>query len=155
MRLVTCVVSLALAYAAGFIGSLFTAPNIDTWYATLAKPALNPPSWVFAPVWTVLYACMAVAAWRVYEYGERGPLRTFALFLYGVHLVLNALWSVVFFGFHDPYSALIVIALLLAHILGLTYLFFRLDRIAGYLFVPYLLWVSFATYLNISIVALN
>lgn len=147
--------SLALAYAAAILGTLFTVPAIDSWYATLAKPALNPPDWVFAPVWTILYALMAIAAWRVYKRGERGPRRNLALFLYGVQLILNALWSIVFFGLHDPFSALIVILLLLLHIAGIVYLFYKLDRPAGFLFMPYLAWVAFATYLNISLVALN
>ncbi len=154
-RFLSLVASLVLAYAAGFIGSFFTMPAIDSWYATLTKPELSPPNWIFAPVWTTLYTLMAIAAWRVYVKGHRGPQRTFALFLYAIHLVLNALWSIIFFGLHDPFSALVVILLLLAHIAALTYLFFKLDRTAGYLFVPYLLWVSFATYLNLAIVYLN
>jgi len=155
VKIISLAFSLILAYSAAFIGTFFTAPAIDTWYATLMRPALNPPDWIFAPVWTILYACMAVAAWRVFERGERGPKRSFALFLYGVQLVLNALWSVVFFGLKDPSSSLIVILLLLVHIAAITYFFFKLDRTAAWLFVPYLAWVSFATYLNIGIVFLN
>lgn len=92
--------SLALAYAAGFLGSLATAPAIDAWYSTLAKPGLAPPNWIFAPVWSVLYALMAIAAWRVYRTGNG---RTqFALALYGAHLVVNTFWSFAFFGLKNP-----------------------------------------------------
>lgn len=153
--MLTLFISLALAYGAAAIGSFFTGGAIDSWYATLVKPALNPPNWIFAPVWTVLYACMAVAAWRVY-----GKLKTnrqvYAdLLVYGFHLAVNTLWSIVFFSLHNPALSLAVIAVLWGLILYLTARFYRTDRIAGYLFLPYLAWVSFASYLNLMIVLLN
>ena len=147
-------VSLLLAYAAGFLGSLATAPAIDSWYATLVKPELSPPNWIFAPVWSTLYALMAIAAWRVYRTGNTKCARR-ALATYGVHLILNALWSFAFFGLQNPPLGLGVIIALLALILATTWQFYRIDRIAGLLFVPYILWVSFATYLNFALVQLN
>jgi tryptophan-rich sensory protein len=147
------VVSLALAYGAGFLGSLATAPAIDTWYATLAKPELSPPNWVFAPVWTTLYAFMAIAAWRVYRVGNACSRR--ALRIYGAQLVLNACWSFAFFGLKNPSLGLFVIIALLALILITAWQFYRVDRIAGYLFIPYILWVTFATYLNFALMRLN
>lgn len=148
--------SLALAFCAGAAGSFFTTGSVDTWYLTLAKPALNPPSWVFAPVWTTLYAMMAVAAALVYEQRARNPrLSVKALAIYGAHLILNALWSVAFFGLHNPALALGIIALLWVCIALLIALFSRVSRTAGVLLAPYLAWVSFASYLNLMIVLLN
>ncbi len=155
LSLVTLGISLVLAFAAGTIGSYFTMPAIDSWYAGLVKPSFSPPNWIFGPVWTLLYALMAIAAWRVYEQGRHGALRTVSLLLYAVHLALNTAWSVVFFGWQSPFNGLIVIMLLLVSIFAIMVLFYRLDRIAGYLFVPYLFWVSFATLLNSAILQLN
>ena len=148
------ILSLLLAYGVAALGSFFTVGAIDVWYATLLKPALSPPNWLFGPVWTILYALMAIAAWRVYQKPANSLSRN-ALILYGVHLVLNALWSIVFFGFQAPILALSIIIALLVSILVLTILFYRIDKMAGLLFLPYLAWVSFATYLNFSIVFLN
>ncbi len=151
----TLILSLALAYAAAAAGSLFTVDAIGTWYATLTKPALNPPNWIFGPVWTVLYALMAIAAWRVFMRRTKHASAKPALALYAVHLVVNALWSIVFFGLHSPIISLGIIALLWACIAALIYLFNRSDRAAAALLVPYLCWVSFASYLNLMIVLLN
>jgi translocator protein len=153
-NLLALLVSLALAFSAGLIGSYFTGTAIDTWYATLAKPLLSPPNWIFAPVWTALYICMAVAAWRVYVRRNTPKART-GLVLYGIHLTVNALWSFVFFGLQNPLLAFVVIFILLALILRVAALFYRVDAIAGALFFPYIVWVSFATYLNLMIILLN
>lgn len=145
--------SLVFAYAAGFIGSLFTMPAIDGWYATLTRPELSPPNWIFGPVWTTLYTLMAIAAWRVYVANGRRIGRE--LIIYGLHLVVNAAWSIVFFGMQNPSAAFVVVLMLLALILVTAFLFYRKDPIAGYLFVPYIAWVSFASYLNFAIMRLN
>lgn len=152
--LVSLAVSLALAYSAAFVGSFFTIEAVNTWYATLTKPTLSPPNWLFGPVWTVLYALMATAAWRVYQ-KRTAPTAKASLLLYAAHLVVNALWSIVFFGLQTPLVALGVVLVLLVSIIALTILFYRIDKTAGLLFVPYLAWVSFASYLNLSIVLLN
>lgn len=141
--------------ALGAIGSLFTIPSIPTWYAALEKPFLNPPNWIFGPVWTTLFALMGVAAFLVWRKGwGKKPVRI-ALSLFGVQLLLNVLWSILFFGWHSPSIAFIDIALLWIAILWTIILFWRISRPAAYLFVPYLAWVTFASYLNLMIWSLN
>jgi translocator protein len=150
------VVSIVVCELAGLIGSLFTRPSIPGWYAGLTKPSFNPPSWVFAPVWTALYAMMGLAAWLVYEKKGFGrPEGKKALTVFAVQLVLNTLWSIVFFGAHNILGAVIVIVILWAMILWTILLFHKISKAAAWLLVPYILWVSFATVLTISIYALN
>jgi translocator protein len=140
---------------AGIIGSFFTAPSIPGWYAGLVKPSFNPPGWVFAPVWTILYILMGLAAYLVYEKGpKRGDVRT-ALAVFAGQLLLNALWSIVFFGAHMILGAAVIIVLLWGLIVATIWLFSRISKVAAYLLVPYILWVSFATVLNISLYVLN
>ena len=147
--------SLLLAYGAAALGSFFTFDSITTWYAGLTKPALNPPNWIFGPVWTVLYAFMAIAAWRVFMRRTKHTSAKPAIILYAVHLAVNALWSIAFFGLHMPLLALLIIAVLWACIAALIWLFTETDRVAALLLVPYLCWVSFASFLNLMIVLLN
>ena len=144
-------VSMLLCFASAGVGALFTTPAIPVWYAALRKPAWTPPAWVFGPAWTTLYILMAVAAWLVWrEYGLRADVRlAFSLFL--AQLVLNALWSVVFFGWRRPGLALIEIMLLWTLIFATMLAFWQLNRAAGWLFVPYLWWVTFASFLNYAI----
>lgn len=125
------------------------------WYATLRKPAITPPGWVFGPVWTALYLMMAVAALLVWLQGWRTPGVKTALVLFAVQLVLNLLWSPAFFGMQSPVAGLIVIIPLWAAVLATTMAFFRVSTVAGFLLVPYILWVSFAAVLNYLIFALN
>jgi tryptophan-rich sensory protein len=154
-RVAPLIFSLALAYGAAWVGSLFTTDAIAGWYTSLVKSELNPPNWVFGPVWTVLYACMAVAAWRVYKKRKIHPSVSKSLVLYVVQLALNVAWSVAFFGFHAPLFALGIIGALLICIAALELFFSRIDWLAGLLFLPYLAWVLFAAYLNLMIVLLN
>lgn len=140
---------------AGIIGSLFTTPSIPGWYAALTKPPFNPPNWVFAPVWTTLYALMGIAAYLVYEKGlKRDDVRK-ALVVFAGQLILNALWSIVFFGAHLILGAAVLIVFLWGMIAATIWLFSRISKAAAYLLVPYILWVSFATVLNISLYVLN
>ena len=143
---------LLVTLAVGAAGSVFTQPNVDGWYATIARPDFNPPNWVFAPVWTALYALMAVAAWRVWR---AGGFKTVAMALYFIQLALNFAWSFIFFSVHRIDLALDEIAVLLVFILATTAAFFRRDAIAGLLFLPYLAWTLFAAYLNYAIWLLN
>lgn len=145
---------LLLVFAVGTAGSFVTAPQIPGWYAQLRKPVFNPPDWIFAPVWTCLYITMAVAAWRVWL-TPASPQRRQALVLFFVQLAFNALWSQVFFGFQAPRPALAVIIALLLTLALTTREFLASDRIAGWLMLPYLGWVAFATLLNGAIAALN
>ena len=136
----------AVAAAAGAV----TADSVATWYPTLNKPAFTPPDWVFAPAWTVLYAAMAVAGWRVWrKVGFAGGRN--ALTLFAIQLLLNGAWSFLFFGAQAIGIALVDIVVLLLVIAATTAAFWRIDRIAGLLFVPYLLWVGYATALNAGI----
>jgi translocator protein len=143
---------LACFLAAG-LGSLFTMVSLGSWYAGLAKPPWNPPAWVFGPVWTVLYAMMAVAGWLVWRKG--GPAGRRALRWFAVQLVLNVGWSAVFFGLQMPGLAFVEIVLLCVAIAATLKTFWRVSRPAGILLVPYLLWVSFAVVLNFAIWRLN
>jgi benzodiazapine receptor len=140
---------------AGFIGSVFTTPSIPGWYAALAKPPFNPPNWVFAPVWTTLYALMGIAAYLVYEKGPKKDEVRKALAVFAAQLVFNTLWSIVFFGAHMIFGAAIIIVILWGLIAVSIWLFSRISKVAAYLLVPYILWVSFATVLNISLYVLN
>jgi benzodiazapine receptor len=153
--IVKLIVSIVACQCAGLIGSLATTPNIPTWYATLEKPVFTPPSWLFAPAWITLYLLMAVAAFLIWRKGLAHEGVKCALTLFLVQLVLNALWSVVFFGLQSPLYGMVVILALWIAILLTIIKFFRLSTAAGWLMIPYILWVSFASVLNISIWVLN
>ena len=140
---------------AGIMSSFFTTPSIPGWYAGLAKPPFNPPNWVFAPVWTILYVLMGLSAYLVYEKGQKRKEVRVALADFAGQLVLNALWSIVFFGTHQILGAVVLIVVLWAMILATMLLFSRISKAASYLLVPYILWVSFAAVLNISLYVLN
>jgi tryptophan-rich sensory protein len=148
-------VFIVICELAGIIGSVFTASSISGWYATLVKPPFNPPGWIFGPVWTFLYAMMGLAAYLVYENGPGRPEIRKALTVFAIQLIINALWSIVFFGARQILGAVVVIVLLWVMILLTIRLFSRISKAAAYLLVPYLLWVSFASVLNISLYTLN
>ncbi len=144
-------VSLLLAFAAAAVGSLFPPGE---WYAGLERPAWTPPNWLFGPVWTALYAAMAVSAWLIWRRAGLVGGRL-ALSVYSVQLVLNAAWSGLFFGLQRPDLAFAGIVLLWLAILATVILFARIRVLAGWLLVPYLLWVSFAAVLNLELWRLN
>jgi tryptophan-rich sensory protein len=138
--------------AVGAVASFFTGPAIAGWYAGLAKPAFNPPDWVFAPVWTALYLMMGFAAWRAWRVAGT---RSAAIILYFIQLALNFVWSIFFFGLHQIAFALAdAIALAVAILLTMV-AFFRTERIAGLLMLPYLGWAAFAAFLNAELWRLN
>ncbi|HEX3810338.1 MAG TPA: TspO/MBR family protein [Rhizomicrobium sp.] len=143
---------LLVTLAVGALSSIFTEPNVSGWYTTIARPSFDPPNWIFAPVWTALYALMAVAAWRVWRVNG---WRSGAMALYAIQLALNFAWSFIFFSLHRIDLALGEIAVLLLAIAATTIIFFRRDAIAGLLFLPYLGWVAFAAFLNYSIWVLS
>ena len=143
---------LVLTLAVGFAAGLATEPNIAGWYSHLAKPSFNPPNWIFAPVWTTLYVLMAIAAWRVWRVTGLGAR---AMLFWFVQLALNFAWSFIFFNAHQIGFALIEIAVLWLFVAITMIAFFRIDMIAGALFLPYLAWVSFAGVLNDAIWRLN
>jgi tryptophan-rich sensory protein len=148
-------ISIIICQLAGVIGSVFTTPAIPTWYAALVKPSFTPPNWVFAPVWTSLYLLMGVSAFLVWRRGIENPKVNLALRFFIIQLVLNSLWSVLFFGLKSPLLGFIEIIILWVFILLTILYFFRVSKIAGILLLPYILWVSFAAVLNFSLWRLN
>lgn len=153
-RGIVLIAFLAACLGAGGLGAWLTTPEIGGWYRTIAKPTWNPPDRVFGPVWTALYVMMAIAGWLVWK---RDGFRNAAvpLTLFGVQLLLNVGWSWIFFGLHQPGWAFVEIVVLWATIAATTILFFRHLKPAGWLFVPYLVWVSFAATLNFTLWRLN
>ena len=144
----------AACFAAALVGSAFTAPSVPEWYGSLARPSFTPPAWLFGPIWSVLYLAMAVAGWLVWR-RQRESFTTLPQALFGGQLVLNVLWSILFFGLQAPGIALVEILILWAGIFATLLSFWRISTIAGWLFVPYLAWVSFAIILNFEIWRLN
>lgn len=139
----------------GFVSSFATQSSVNEWYATLNKPSFNPPNWLFAPVWTVLYVMMGAAAGIIWSKGFYHLWVKTALYHFSFQLLFNALWSIVFFGLQEPFWALIVIFMLLILIV-LTIRWFKIvSYVAAWLMVPYLIWVLFATALNYKIWELN
>ncbi|MDI1257501.1 MAG: tryptophan-rich sensory protein [Flavobacterium sp.] len=140
----------------GYMSGIVTRGGLESWFPSLIKPSFNPPNWVFAPVWTTLYVLMGIAGGLVWDKidGNREEVKK-ALTFFAIQLALNALWSILFFGFENPMLAMVEIVLLALMIYETLYKFLKINKTAGYLFVPYLLWVSFAAVLNGSIWWLN
>ena len=153
-EIISLIVFLIVCLSVSGVGGAITATSVDTWYQALEKPAFNPPDWVFAPVWTALYLFMGVAAWRIWRFRALKAARI-ALVVFGLQLCLNVGWSFLFFGLQQINIALVEIVILLFVIISNMFLFWRLDRFAGLLFVPYVAWVSYATILNASLSFLN
>lgn len=149
------IISILIPLIAGFIGSVFTSPAIPTWYASLARPSFNPPNGVFAPVWTTLFILMGMALYLVWQQGFGKKEVKKALTIFGVQLVLNILWSILFFGLRNPSLALVDIVLLWVLILATMLSFAKISKPAAWLLIPYLAWVSFASILNFAIWKLN
>ena len=145
------IIALVVTLAIGGIGSMFTAPAITGWYVNLAKPALNPPNWVFAPVWTTLFILMGLAAFLVWRQGLDKKEIKIALAIFVFQLFLNVFWTLLFFGIHNPAVAFTEIISLWTAILALIIAFYQVNRTAAYLLIPYIVWVSFAAYLNFAI----
>jgi tryptophan-rich sensory protein len=145
---------LLVTFLAAFIGNFFTMPSIQDWYASLSKPSFNPPNWLFGPAWTILYFLMAVSAFLVWQKREN-PRAKKALTFYFIQLALNSLWSIIFFGWQNLGLAFVEIIFLWLFILLTLINFYKIVRVAGILFIPYILWVSFASLLNFSIWQLN
>ena len=149
------IVSLVLCQGAGLIGSAFTVGAIQNWYTFLNRPSFSPPNWIFAPVWTILYTLMAIALYLIWSTGLNNRLAKTAFWIFIVHLVVNALWSILFFGIKSPALAMVDIIVLWILIVTCIYLFYKIRKISAWLLVPYLVWVSFATVLNFYIWKLN
>jgi tryptophan-rich sensory protein len=154
-KILKIILTVAVCLLVGFLSSFVTQSSVNDWYLTLNKPSFNPPNWIFAPVWSVLYLMMGIAAGVVWGKGFHHIWVKTALYHFGFQLLLNALWSMVFFGLKNILAALfIIIALLIA--IGLTIKWFNVvSKKAALLMVPYLIWVCFATILNYKIWELN
>lgn len=154
-KIILLIFSIGICLLAGVIGSIFTVSSIPTWYITLRKPPFSPPNWVFGPVWTALYIMMGISLYLVLNSKIKSKEKRKGLSYFFIQLVLNALWSIVFFGLHLPFYAFVIILFLWLTILLTAINFMKVSKTAGWLLFPYLLWVSFATLLNFSITILN
>lgn len=148
-------ISIIICESAGIIGSIFTSSSIPTWYAGIAKPIFSPPNWVFGPVWTTLFALMGIALFLVWRKGFDKKEVRMAVLVFGLQLALNISWSIIFFGLENPGLAFAEIIFLWISIVATIISFYKIDKTAGYLLIPYILWVSFAAFLNYSIWVLN
>ncbi len=149
------IISIVFVQLAGIIGSFFTAPAIPAWYNNLIKPSIAPPSWVFAPVWTTLFLLMGISFFLIWKMGLNKKEVRIALIVFIIQLSLNVLWSVIFFGYRNPGLAFIEIIFLWIAIVINIFVFYRLSKLSAWLLIPYLLWVSFASYLNFSFWQVN
>lgn len=160
LRLLTAI---ALCESAGVLGSFFTVSSISTWYNTLNKPEFSPPNFVFGPVWIILYALMGVSLYLIWcSFKNKSKSKSknkkeiqYSLILFLIHLGVNAAWSIIFFGLKNPFLAFLNIIILWLLIVAVVYKFYKIDKRASYLLIPYLFWVSFAMVLNYYIWVLN
>lgn len=145
------VISISIPFLASAVGGFFTSTSVSTWYVDLAKPSFNPPSWVFGPVWTLLYLLIGISLYLVWisKYEKK------AFIAFGVQMFLNVSWSVLFFGLQKPLFAFIEIIFLWISILATILFFYKINKKAAYLLVPYILWVGFAAVLNFYLFILN
>ena len=154
-RATHALIAALVVFAASFIGTRATIPNIPIWYADLQKPWFTPPNWLFGPVWTLLYLALAYGFYRILRKDPAMLGRRRAIMIFIAQITLNALWSVVFFGLRNPALGLGVIVLLWLSIMANMIAFWKLDQIAAWPFAPYLAWVTFAGALNVAIFLLN
>jgi len=147
------IIAIAICEFAGLLGSIFNFYSIPTWYAGLKKPSFNPPNWIFGPVWTILFLLMGISLYLIWTHGFGSS--KIALWLFILQLVLNILWSALFFGLKNPGLAFAEIVLLWVSIAAMIFSFYSISEAAAWLMVPYILWVSFAAVLNFSIWMLN
>lgn len=154
-RIIKLIISITICEVIGSIGSIFAIPSIPTWYAKLVKSGINPPNWIFAPVWTTLFLLMGIAFYIIWEKGKDNKNFKPALLAFGLQLALNALWSFLFFGLKSPLFALLEIILLWIAILVTISNFQKISKTAALLLLPYILWVTFAAILNFFIWQFN
>ena len=141
-----------ITFSASFIGSLVTISLKEPWYSQLIKSKFNPPEWIFAPVWTTLYLMMTLAIWFFWHSKNR-DMNT--IYIYFIHIIFNTTWSVIFFGFHNIFLALINLIILICLIIILIFRFKRVNKVSSYLMIPYLLWSCYALFLNLNLFILN
>lgn len=148
------IISILIPLIVGLLGSIFTSSSVDSWYISLNKPSFNPPSYLFAPVWTVLFVLIGISFYFVWS-KDFGSNKILTLGIYSLDLILNLLWSVLFFGLKNPFLAFIEIIILWFTILINIIVFSKVTKISGIMLIPYLLWVSFASVLNYAVFILN
>ena len=141
-----------VTYSASLVGSIVTINFKEPWYSLINKPSFNPPSWIFAPVWTILYLMMTIAIW-LFWHSKNKDMNT--IYIYFIHIIFNTTWSVVFFGFHQIFYALLILLILTSLIAILIIRFRRVNITSFYLMIPYLLWCCFALILNFNLILLN
>ena len=141
-----------VTYSASVIGGFVTVGFKEPWYSLINKPSFNPPSWIFAPVWTTLYLMMTIAIW-LFWHSKNKDMAT--IYIYFIHIIFNTTWSIVFFGFHQIFYALLVLLTLISLIIILIIRFKRVNITSFYLMIPYLLWCCFALFLNLNLILLN
>jgi len=155
-KFIKLIVSVIVCQLAGVIGSIFTASSVKTWYAAINRPSFTPPNWLFGPVWLFLFLLMGISLFLVWSHSSAAPKdRKRALIIFGAQLALNAFWSYAFFGLESPLFGFIVIVILWIMILMTIIRFLKISELAGWLLIPYILWVSFASVLNFVILLLN
>jgi tryptophan-rich sensory protein len=154
-KILKLIASILICQAAGGIGSLFTSPAISTWYVMLQKPSFNPPNWLFAPVWIILFLLMGISLYLIWSKGLENRKIKVAIFVFAIQLILNILWSFLFFGLQLPIYAFAEIIILWLTILLTIVNFYRISKTAGLLLLPYIFWVSFAAVLNFFIWRMN
>ena len=151
-KFITFVLFFFITFSASFVGRLVTISSKEPWYSQLIKSNYNPPDWIFAPVWITLYLMMTIAIW-LFWHSKNRDLNT--IYIYFIHIVFNTTWSIVFFGLHQIFTALVVLLLLIFLIITLILKFKRVNLISYYLMFPYLLWTVYALFLNINLLVLN
>lgn len=149
------ILAIGISQTAGLIGSIFTVQAIPTWYINLNKPWFNPPNWIFGPVWFALYTLMGMALYLIRRKDSKNPLFKQVIIIFCLQLIFNASWSIVFFGLRNIQLALINIIILWCLVVETFFSFYKIDKIASYMLIPYVLWTSFAGILNYYIWALN
>lgn len=153
-KIVKLLISVLVPLVIGFAGGIFTSSSVNNWYTTINKPSFTPPGWLFGPAWTLLYILMGLAFYFAWLKGFGGN-PSLCIGIFAVQLILNFLWSILFFGLKAPLYAFVEIVFLWVAILINVIVFFRVSRVSGYLLLPYILWVSFASALNLGVVLLN
>ena len=151
-KFISFILFLIITYSAAFIGRMVTISFKEPWYSQLVKSNFNPPDWVFAPVWSTLYMMMTLAIW-FYWHSKNREMNT--IYIYFIHIVFNTTWSIVFFGLHQIFFALIVLTILIILIIILILKFKRVNYVSSYLMIPYLLWSCYALFLNFNLYILN
>ena len=151
-KFISFVLFFIITYSASFIGGLVSINLKEPWYSQLVKSNFNPPDWVFAPVWTTLYLMMTLAIW-FFWHSKNKDINT--IYIYFIHIIFNTTWSVIFFGFHNIFLALINLIILICLIIILIFRFKRVNKVSAYLMIPYLLWSCYALFLNLNLLILN